>query len=350
SVKVNKLFKVEKYETLYQMISVIKAKIKEQKLSDILLNIFPCGSITGAPKIRTMEIIKEIEKENRGIYTGAIGFVYNKNYNVNVAIRTLVIKKENKRGELGIGSGIVWDGIADKEYDEVKLKSYFLTKPFIYFELFETILIENKKVFLLDKHLKRLKLTAKYFLFCFNEKKVLNGINSLIELLDNNNYKVKITLNKWGNIKFDYELLETKIENIKIIISNKQISSDNKFQYFKTTLRSLYNNELIKYKKRGFSEVLFLNENNLIAEGSFTNIFINKEGKLTTPQISNGLLNGIYRQKLLEKIKDIKECDVAISDLIAADSIFVCNSVRKEINVSEIWYNNNCIWQKKITA
>jgi para-aminobenzoate synthetase/4-amino-4-deoxychorismate lyase len=147
------------------MISIIKAKVNNPSISNILKNIFPCGSITGAPKLRTIEIIKEIEKEERGIYTGAIGFIAKNKYEFNVAIRTLVIDKENEIGLIGLGGGIVWDGIPQKEFEEVKLKAAFLTKQFVYFELFESFLVENKKVYLLNEHLKRLNKAADYFLF-----------------------------------------------------------------------------------------------------------------------------------------------------------------------------------------
>ena len=127
SVKVRNIFEVEKYESVYQMVSTVESKLKKNtKLSDVLKNIFPCGSITGAPKIRTMEIINELEKENRGIYTGSIGLIRKNKITFNVPIRTLTIDKKTNKGEIGLGSGIVWDSIAEEEYEETKLKGNFL--------------------------------------------------------------------------------------------------------------------------------------------------------------------------------------------------------------------------------
>ena len=144
SVKVKNIFEVEKYESVYQMVSTVESKLKKNvKLSDILKNIYPCGSITGAPKIRTMEIINELEKEKRGIYTGSIGLIRKNKITFNVPIRTLTIDKKSNKGEIGLGSGIVWDSIAEEEYEETKLKGKFLTEPNKPFEIIETMKIER---------------------------------------------------------------------------------------------------------------------------------------------------------------------------------------------------------------
>jgi len=343
SVTVKDLFKIEKYETLYQMISLIQAKVKDAKLSDVLFNIFPCGSITGAPKIRTMEIIKEIEKDERGLYTGAIGFFIGEKVSFNVAIRTLIVDKETNKGVIGLGSGIVWDSISEKEYDEIKLKSSFLTKPFKYFEIFESFLIEGKKTFLLKEHLSRLEKAADFFLFNYNEKEIKKRLNILIDSLDYGKYKVKVIINKWGNIKIEYQDIVEELNNIKVVISEKRVNSRDKFQYFKTTNRELYNKELLKYEKNGYDEVIFLNENDVITEGTYTNIFIVKQEEIITPPISAGILNGIYRKQLLKNNKEIKEQNITIDDIKQAQEVFVCNSVRKKIKVTEVWHKGEQI-------
>jgi para-aminobenzoate synthetase/4-amino-4-deoxychorismate lyase len=138
SVTVLRLFSTEKYESLFQMVSTITAELKKEvTLRTVLKNIFPCGSVTGAPKIRTMEIINELEKEERGIYTGSIGLFNKDEASFNVAIRTLTVNRKTGNGELGIGSGIVWDSEPQKEYEETLLKSKFLTEPENYFDLFD---------------------------------------------------------------------------------------------------------------------------------------------------------------------------------------------------------------------
>jgi para-aminobenzoate synthetase/4-amino-4-deoxychorismate lyase len=344
SVSVRQLFSTEKYESLFQMVSTITAKLKkEATLGAVIKNIFPCGSITGAPKIRTMEIINELEKEERGIYTGSIG-VFNKDkVNFNVAIRTLTVNKKTSRGELGIGAGIVWDSEPQKEYEETLLKSNFLTKPEHYFDLFETVLFENGKILFLEEHLERLKLAAEFFLFNFKERKIRKSFDDkIVELEHGKKYKIKINLNKWGKIKIETSDLQSAAENVKIVVSEKKINSQNRFQYFKTTNRRLYDAKYQKYSAKGFFDVIFLNEKNEVAEGSITNIFIRKDNSWLTPKLTSGILNGIYRSHLL-KDDNIKEKLIFIEDLLKADEIKLVNSVRGEIRVNQLCYGNEVI-------
>ena len=202
SIKVDNLFEIEKYESVYQMISTANSKMnKKVKLSGVLRNIFPCASITGAPKIRTMEIIRELEKERRGIYTGSIGLITKDKITFNVAIRTVVLNNNCKSGSIGLGSGIVWDSIASEEYEETILKGRFLTSPNKKFQLIETMLVENKNIFLLKDHLERLRISADYFLFNFDESKILKQLNSITSRLDQKKYKLRMTLNKYGSLE-----------------------------------------------------------------------------------------------------------------------------------------------------
>jgi len=181
SITVPELFRIEKYESLFQMVSEVQGKLRKKiKIRSIVQNIFPCGSITGAPKIRTMEIINEIEKEKRGIYTGSIGLITSNEIKMNVAIRTITINRNTGDGVMGLGSGIVWDSDSKNEYEELLLKSRFLTEPLDYFEIFETMKYENGEITFLDEHLARMKTAANYFLFKFNEKKIRKQIESVI--------------------------------------------------------------------------------------------------------------------------------------------------------------------------
>ena len=169
TVRLRKLFSVEKYETLLQMVSEVESVLKDKiEIAEIIKNIFPCGSVTGAPKISTMEIINEVEKGKRGIYTGGIGLFHQDKKIFNVAIRTVSLKRDENtdgmQGEIGIGSGIVWDSDPEKEYDEVLLKSKFLTEPDPYFEIFETMKFSNGNFERLDMHLSRMQDAASFFL------------------------------------------------------------------------------------------------------------------------------------------------------------------------------------------
>lgn len=336
SVRPSGQFNIDKFETLFQMTSTVNAELRNNQFSEIIKNIFPCGSITGAPKIRTMRIISELEKEERGIYTGGIGVIEKNSYKFNVPIRTIKILN-NKLSEVGIGSGVVWDSDPEEEYKETLLKSNFLTSPEKYFEIFESILIENRRPFLIDEHLNRMKDAADYFLFNFDIEETRFKINEFIAALkDDIKYKLKVELDKWGKIKISSSEVSLSEVGIKVLISDKMISTTNKFQYFKTSNRIVYDDELNECKGKGFSEVIFLNEKNEIAEGSITNIFILKNNEWLTPNVSSGILSGVYRNYFIKKNKNSRECSISINDLKSADRIILVNSIRREITVNEI--------------
>ncbi|BDQ02089.1 aminodeoxychorismate synthase component I [Ignavibacterium sp.] len=341
SVQTTKLFEIEKYESLYQMISTVKGKLRKSvKFSDIIKNIFPCGSVTGAPKIRTMEIIRELEKEERGIYTGAIGLMLGKNLVFNVAIRTIQFDREMKKGTIGLGSGVVWDSKPEKEYNEVLLKSNFLIKPEPYFEIFETARVENGEVTFLTDHLQRMKQAADYFLFNYDEKKIVKKINNELKTLDANKvYRLKIILNKTGKVELQIQEFTQKKSVIKIILSKNKINSLNKFQYFKTTNRKLYDEEYNHFKAKGFFDVIYLNENENVSEGSITNIFIRKGNVITTPTVQCGILSGIYRKYFIRTHPETKEKRISLDDLLTADEIILTNSLRGAVKVDEFYLN-----------
>jgi para-aminobenzoate synthetase/4-amino-4-deoxychorismate lyase len=342
SVNVKNIFEVEKYESVYQMVSTIEAKLKKKvKLSDVIKNIFPCGSITGAPKIHTMEIINELEKENRGIYTGSIGLIRKNKITFNVPIRTLAIDKKSNKGEIGLGSGIVWDSVSNEEYDETKLKGNFLTEPVKPFEIFETMLVESRKIFLPDDHLDRMQKAAEFFLFVFDRNKIIKYLDSVIKKLDNQKYRLKLTLDKWGRLNhFVYSIVNHNKE-VNVIISEKTIDSRNKFQYFKTTNRNLYDDEYKKYSEQGYFDVLFFNEKGELAEGAITNIFIHKNEKVFTPPLSAGILYGVYRRHFIKNNSIVGERKLYLQDLLETDKIVLTNSVRGEVVVKKLFLNDN---------
>lgn len=343
SVQVQKLFEIEKYESLYQMTSEISSKLNKQIiLSSILKNIYPCGSITGAPKIRTMEIIRELEKEKRGIYTGSIGMIHKKKRVFNVAIRTLVMDKKTFKGEIGLGSGIVWDSDPGEEFKETVLKSRFLTHTENEFKLFETMLLEKGQITFLEDHLKRLSSAASFFLFKYDENKIVKKIdNKIAKQKNQNSQRVKLSLSKWGKIEIEITPLVNLPEEIKVIISRKRIHTQNKFQHFKTTNRILYNKEHKYYSKRGYYDVLYFNEKNELAEGSITNIFLNIRGTYFTPPVSSGVLAGVYRNILSRRDTGIKERTLYYEDLMEADEIILTNALRKEIKVHKLCLNES---------
>ncbi len=338
SVNVKNIFEVENYESVYQMVSTIESKLRQNiKLSDVLKNIYPCGSITGAPKIRTMEIINELEKETRGIYTGGIGLIRQSKITFNVPIRTLTINKKSGKGEIGLGSGIVWDSVASEEFEETKLKGKFLSQPERPFEIFETMLLKDSKIFLLDEHLNRLQQSAEYFLFKFDKKSIEEQLEKIIKNIDAKSYRLRISLNKFGKLSYSLSILSELSKNIDVIVSTNRVNPKNKFQYFKTTNRNLYNREYKKYYSKGFFDVIYLNGFNEIAEGAITNIFVVKNDVILTPPLSAGILSGVYRKHLLKNNSMIRERRLHLNDLIEADKIFLTNSLHGEVIVNRLF-------------
>ncbi|MBT8382667.1 MAG: bifunctional anthranilate synthase component I family protein/aminotransferase class IV, partial [Ignavibacteria bacterium] len=343
SIKAPDLFKTEKYESLFQLISTVYGKLKKNRsLSDVISSMFPCGSVTGAPKIRTMEIIKEIEKERRGFYTGGIGLMMDEDATFNVAIRTLKINSKTNNAEIGIGSGIVWDSIPEEEWKETLLKSNFLKHPTKYFRIIETMLFDSGKILFFEEHIERLKSTANFFLFNFKEQRLSKRITkSILQLDENKKYVLRVMLGKWGEISMETkEFIQTKNIN-SIILSQHIISSQNKFQYFKTTNRDLYESEYKKYSANNVFDVLFLNEKGELAEGSISNIFVKRQGVWFTPTINSGIIAGIYRNYLLKTQPDIIETSLTTKDLSTAEEVKMVNSVRGEVNIDRIYFDNN---------
>ena len=325
------LFDVEKYRTVFQMTSTVRGELKSGvPLKDIFAALFPCGSVTGAPKIRTMEIIEELEKEPRGVYTGAVGyFAPEGEMCFSVAIRTVEI--ENNTARVCVGGGIVIDSEAEKEYAEACLKSDFINRNFQDFLLIETILWDPQKGFYLkEEHKQRMADSAGYFDYPFDEKKMEE---ILVEASAGQSYalRVRVLLDKLGG--FTVETVPLKQEKLnKIKISEEKVDSGNVFLYHKTTNRNFYQTQLRKARQEGYLDIVFTNEKGEITEGCVSNIFIEENGVLYTPPVVCGLLPGTMRGSLLKEGR-ARERKLVIDDVKAAEGIFLSNSVRGLVKV-----------------
>lgn len=334
SVYVNEMFSVEKYETVLQMTSTVNGTLKiEIDYYEIFKSLFPCGSVTGAPKIRTMQIIHELEQQQRGVYCGAIGFISPEQEAVfNVAIRT--IELTDGKGSMGVGSGIVFDSIPEKEFEECSLKAAFLLTKQPDFQLLETILWKNGFLFL-EQHLLRMKNSAEYFFIPFHR----NNINDSLKLSERSfdpqkTYRVRLLLSKSGSAFIEAkEIIEQQILPI-IKIASDRTNSNDKFLYHKTTFRELYNRYWEKAQTESIKDYIFLNERKEITEGAITNLFIQKNAKLFTPPLSCGLLNGVYRQEVLRTNPTASEKILTLADIHTADALYICNSVRGWLKVT----------------
>ncbi len=355
TVCTKKFFEIERYESLWQMTSTVEGTIRPKvPLDEIFQSIFPSGSVTGAPKIRTMRIIDELEKSPRRIYTGSIGFFTPKMDSIfNVAIRTLLIDMGRKKAEMGIGSGIVYDSDPKKEYKECLLKAKFLTEKAKCFSLVETMLWEPVKGYILAKfHLERLKESAEYFNYQYNEQSVKTSLDNAAKAFNKNKkYRLRLLLDKYGAISTAYSILCEDKNPKRIMLSAVNTDSSDKWLYFKTTNRGLYDSEYEKYKKQGFFDVVFKNERDEITEGAISNIFIEKNGIYYTPPVKSGILNGVYRRYILsEKKFKIQEKILYCGDLLKADRIFMSNAVRGMVDVELSPVNTNDIRVKKESA
>lgn len=337
SVHVSELYAIETYPTLHQMVSWVHSRLsKNISLMDWLKALHPPGSITGAPKVRAMEIINELETEERGAYTGAIGMIcpateYQKQTFFNVGIRTLTLWPDGQ-GQMGIGSGVVSDSNADDEFDECILKMKFLTDPVTEFELIETFAYSPEEGYLYyPYHLKRLQNSAEYFNFKFNQKNIEKALQQKSrELEKDQHYRIRMLLSENG----DTSITATPINApdpasiMRFIISDKKMDRNNIFLYHKTTNRNFYDNEhAIQTEKYDCDEVIFTNQEGDLTEGSRTNIFIEQDGILYTPPVECGLLPGTLRADLLATNK-VQEKILTVKDLKEAENIYIGNSVR----------------------
>lgn len=326
--------KAERYETVFQMISEIEGDLPgDTTLFQMFDALYPCGSITGAPKISSMEIIRSLENRNRGIYTGSTGYIHGNEMTFNIAIRTLEINKDNNSGRAGLGSGIVWDSVPEKEYAECVLKGKFFATPFSEFQLFETMLLRNSEIPNLKHHLSRLKKSAKLNLFLYDEKEILKELKKAISNnFTSGEYRVKLLLWKYGKIEIRIGKLAPLPDKIDVAISNSRISSDDRYLYFKSTHRQLYDSERALTVKGRLFDLIYLNERGEVCEGGITNIFIRQRNEYLTPPVKCGLLEGVGRKLFMEKNRCF-EVELFPHDLVDADEIILTNSLRGPVRV-----------------
>ena len=331
SINVSNLFQVEKYPTLWQMTSTVTAQTRAS-VTDIMKAMFPCASITGAPKSRTMEIIRELEIQPRNIYTGTIGFITPDNQaQFNVAIRTVAINKKTNQAEYGVGGGIVWDSVSNNEYQECQVKAQVLTKKYPDFSLLETILwTAHEGYFLLNYHLQRLEKSALYFGFTLDLEAVDKQLQILANSLSDKSHKVRLIVTKEGQIHCEaiplYLRALSSSQPVKLCLADTPIDIDNPFIYHKTTNREIYNNILNSYSD--YDDVILWNERQEITETCIANIVVKLNSELLTPPVDSGLLAGTFRAHLLGENK-IKEAVIRKEYLSQCENIYVINSVRK---------------------
>lgn len=329
SVAVPNLFEVESYPTVHQMTSTVTARLRpEAGLVEIFRALFPCGSVTGAPKRRTMEIIADLERSARGIYCGAIGFVSPGGEAVfSVPIRTVVLETAAGACSMGVGSGITWDSDPEAEYSECLAKSAFLTADAGGFSLIESLLHDREGYLLLERHLKRLEESASHFGFCLALKELRDRLEQLAKTLSGR-HKVRVLLAQNGEITLSSaEIDGPDISGppLQVAVSRHRVDSSDPFLRHKTTRRDLYDTELRAHPH--CDEIILLNERGEVTEGCRTNIVVSLGGELLTPALACGLLPGVLREELLE-VGAMREATLTLDDIIRAERLWLINSVR----------------------
>jgi para-aminobenzoate synthetase/4-amino-4-deoxychorismate lyase len=325
SVAVRDLFAVETYPTLHTMVSTVTARLTpDTGIAAILRALFPCGSVTGAPKIRAMEILRELEASPRRAYCGAIGFLApDKSARFNVAIRTLMLA--DGRGQLGIGGGVVQDSGAESEYAECLLKARFYEAARRPLELIETLRFEKTFV-RLDSHLARMAASAKVFGLAFDIGAARQTLADCVAGRAGP-LRVRLTLDEAGAHRATAVPLAPNPAQWRYVLSDRRIRSGDLLLRHKTNWRDLYEAETAR---RTADEVIFLNERGELAEGARSNIFIGRAGRLVTPPLSAGALDGRLRAELIAQglceEAVLTEADLAKADL--EGEVWLGNSLR----------------------
>jgi para-aminobenzoate synthetase/4-amino-4-deoxychorismate lyase len=327
SVQVPDLFTIEKYPTLFQMTSTVQAKT-DASLTEIFSALFPCASITGAPKVSTMDIIAELETTPRKLYTGSIGYISpNRKAQFNVAIRTAIIDKETASAEYGVGGGIVWDSTSADEYSEALLKARVLTESPRPFELLETLLwTPDEGFFLREKHLARMQDSAEYFGFPFSVEKFGACLDQLSARFTSPQ-RVRILLGKSGQFKSETKDFQSHEKVFQVSLADKPVNTKDVFLSHKTTQREMY-----PPVPAGFDDLLLWNENDELTEFTIGNLVVELDGGRFTPPTSCGLLAGTFRSHLLETGR-VSERVIFKDELPKCTKVFLVNSVRKWVTI-----------------
>ncbi len=328
SVEVPELFAVERFNRVLQMTSTVRATQRaDADLVSVLSALFPCGSVTGAPKIRSMEIIRELEPYPRGIYTGAIGLLYpNGDIVFNVAIRTLSVEARTGGATLGVGGGITWESTVEGEYEESLLKASFLTEHWPEFSLLETLALVEGEYTLLERHLKRLGDSARYFGFRFSEENVRESLDSARKSHPSGEWKVRLLADRAGEALVEAKPLEAKPDTtLRVKVARNPIDETDALLFHKTSARGRYDDALAECQP--CDDVIFRNSRGEVTESTIANVVLFSEGKHWTPPREAGLLAGTFREELIAK-GELLERAITVEELERAGSFFLVNSVR----------------------
>ncbi len=331
SVEVERLFETERYETLWQMTSTIKSKTRAS-ISEIFGALFPSGSVTGAPKINTMKIIRELERFPRGVYCGCIGWISpGRQAEFNVAIRTATVDPQAGVARVHVGSGVTWGSDPEAEYEECQVKMAYLNRRHVDFQLLESIRWEGG-FFLLEEHLERLRDSATYFGIRIDDDALRQTLDECVGELGEGVFKIRLLVRRDGVVRVESEPAKAP-HHVRARLAPEAIDAQNPFLYHKTTHRAVY--ERAAAMNSDCDDTILWNAEGEVTESTIANLAALINGEWVTPPIRCGLLPGTMRRRLLEQGK-IVEGVITKEALAQAEEIALFNSVRKWVEVELI--------------
>lgn len=331
SVRVPRLFHVEAYPTVFQMTSDVRARLRPGVgLFAALAALFPCGSVTGAPKVRTMQLLRELEPHPRGLYCGAIGLLEpaqgrDLRGTFSVPIRTVVLDRETGLARFSVGGGITHDSTLKAEYAEAQDKMRFLVPPHEDFELLESLLLLEGRYPLLDGHLDRLGRSAEHFGFPVDGVEVLLVLERLARAHPRGRHKVRLLLARSGALKAEAAPIARGRSRVRAGFAPMPVDSSDELLLHKTTRRAVYERALAS--RPDCDDVLMLNERSEVTESSRASLVLVLDGELVTPPLSCGLLPGVFRERLLQQGL-VRERIILPADVLRATRAWLVNSVR----------------------
>lgn len=328
SVTVTDLFLVEHYPGVLQMVSEVRAKT-QASIAEVMRALFPSASITGAPKCRTMQLIKRYENSPRGLYTGSIGVMNPQGRSwFNVAIRTAMVDRTIGSADYGVGSGVVWDSVRANEYSECLLKAGAVLATSTQVSLFETLRWEATRGFwLLHHHLDRLIASARHFGYPCDLSAVTRALEEVVQSASTREeqLRVRIALDPCGVITSHVSPCPITTSSYRVALARNNIQSSDARLFHKTTDRSIYNDAAPVVAD--VDDVLLWNERKEVTESRIANIVVTLRGSRYTPPTSSGLLPGCLRRDLLLR-GEISERIITLDDLAQAEEVYLINSVR----------------------
>jgi para-aminobenzoate synthetase/4-amino-4-deoxychorismate lyase len=346
---VPQLFDVQRYASVLQMTSTVEAEVPQQTpLAEIFDALYPCGSITGAPKHRTMQIIRELESEPRGLYTGAIGWFEppaegqnGDDFCLSVPIRTLQLQPLGvngvRRGVLGVGAGIVYDSTPADEFAECKLKASFLTGLKPDFELIETMHATREAGCRhLERHLQRLAGSARYFGFEYDEAAVRLALQQACAALEpQREYRMRLSLAADGTITLQNGVLLAMASPAKLLLASAPVDVPDIFLRHKTSVRATYDAAWREAEKQGAFDMLFVNRAGKVTEGGRSTLLVCVQGQWYTPPLSDGVLPGVMRSVMMDDPDwQVQEKSFTLDEVRRADKLMLCNALRGAFEVN----------------